>query len=124
MEHAAKTLLEQIQINPVIAAVCNEDELKHALNSDCRVVFLLMGNVLDIGELTRRVHERKKLCVIHIDLIEGLSSKEIAGVLIISERTVQTHLASIYDKLGARNKTEAMLLALKYGIVALEELIE
>jgi DNA-binding NarL/FixJ family response regulator len=54
----------------------------------------------------------------------GLSSKEIAGVLIISERTVQTHLASIYDKLGARNKTEAMLLALKYGIVALEELIE
>ena len=54
----------------------------------------------------------------------GLSSKEIAGVLIISERTVQTHLASIYDKLGARNKTEAMLLALKYCIVALEELIE
>ncbi len=54
----------------------------------------------------------------------GLSSKEIAKDLIISERTVQTHLASIYDKLGARNKTEAMLLALKYGIVALEELIE
>ena len=78
MEHAAKTLLEQIQINPVIAAVCNEDELAQALDSDCRVVFLLMGNVLDIGELTRRVHERKKLCVIHIDLIEGLSSKEIA----------------------------------------------
>lgn len=54
----------------------------------------------------------------------GLSSKEIASDLIISERTVQTHLASIYDKLGARNKTEAMLLALKYGVVALEELIE
>lgn len=54
----------------------------------------------------------------------GLSSKEIAADLIISERTVQTHLASIYDKLGARNKTEAMLLALKYGVVALEELIE
>ncbi|HDQ93201.1 MAG TPA: response regulator transcription factor [Synergistetes bacterium] len=54
----------------------------------------------------------------------GLSSKEIARDLIISERTVQTHLGSIYDKLGARNKTEAMLLALKYGVVALEELIE
>lgn len=54
----------------------------------------------------------------------GLSSKEIASDLIISERTVQTHLASIYDKLGARNKTEAMLLALKFGVVALEELIE
>jgi len=55
---------------------------------------------------------------------KGLSSKEIASELYISERTVHAHLASIYDKLGAKNKTEAMLLALKYGVVALEELIE
>ena len=53
----------------------------------------------------------------------GLSGKEIAAKLFISERTVQTHLASIYDKLGAKNKTEAMLLAIKYGIVTIEELI-
>ena len=50
--------------------------------------------------------------------------KEITSKLYISERTVQTHLASIYDKLGARNKTEALLLALKYGVVTLEELLE
>jgi len=54
----------------------------------------------------------------------GLSGKEIATQLFISERTVQTHLASIYDKLGAKNKTEAMLLSLKYGIVTLEELLD
>ncbi|MBN1333430.1 MAG: response regulator transcription factor [Synergistales bacterium] len=54
----------------------------------------------------------------------GYSSKEVASKLYISERTVQTHLASIYDKLGAKNKTESLLLALKYGIVTLEELIE
>ena len=55
---------------------------------------------------------------------KGLSSKEVARQLYISERTVQTHLASIYDKLGSRNKTEALLLALKYGVVTLEELLE
>lgn len=54
----------------------------------------------------------------------GLSGKEIASKLFISERTVQTHLASIYDKLGAKNKTEAMLLSIKYGIVTIEELID
>lgn len=54
----------------------------------------------------------------------GFSSKEVAAKLFISERTVQTHLASIYDKLGARNKTESLLLALKYGVVTLEELLE
>lgn len=61
--------------------------------------------------------------VLHL-AAKGLSGKEIASQLFISERTVQTHLASIYDKLGARNKTEAMLLALKYGVVMLEELLE
>lgn len=55
---------------------------------------------------------------------KGFSSKEVASQLFISERTVQTHLASIYDKLGAKNKTEALLLALKYGVVTLEELLE
>lgn len=54
---------------------------------------------------------------------KGLSGKEIASQLFISERTVQTHLASIYDKLGARNKTESMLLALKYGVFVLDRLI-
>ena len=78
MEKAAQLLYDQIQNNPIIAAVGNEEELSLALDSDCRVVFLLMGNVMDIGELTRRVHASGKLCVIHLDLIEGFSSKEIA----------------------------------------------
>jgi DNA-binding NarL/FixJ family response regulator len=54
---------------------------------------------------------------------KGQSSREIADGLFISERTVQTHLASIYEKLGARNKTEAVIFALKYGIVTLDELV-
>ena len=58
-----------------------------------------------------------------VQAAQGLSSKEIAAKLYISERTVQTHLASIYDKVGAKNKTEAMLLALRYGLVTLEELL-
>ena len=78
LEQAAQLLYDQIQNNPVIAAVGNEEELSLALHSDCRVVFLLMGNVLDVGDLTRRVHDSGKLCVIHLDLIEGFSSKEIA----------------------------------------------
>jgi len=78
LEQAAQQLFEQLQINPVIAAAGNDEEFSLALKSDCRVVFLLTGNVLDIGTLTRRVHESGKLCVIHLDLIEGYSGKEIA----------------------------------------------
>ena len=78
MEQTAAQLLEQLQSNPIIAAAGNDEEFALALASDCRVVFLLMGDVLNIGELTRRVHEAGKLCVIHLDLIDGFSSREIA----------------------------------------------
>ena len=41
LEHAAQQLLEQIQINPVIAAVCNEDELALALVMRSRPRFVI-----------------------------------------------------------------------------------
>ncbi len=53
---------------------------------------------------------------------QGLPASEVGSLLSITERTVAAHLTSIYGKLGARNKTEAILLALKKGIVMLEEL--
>jgi len=77
-ENGMQSILEQLQMNPVIAAVGSGEALDAAVRSECRVIFLLMGNILDIGGLTSRVHESGKLCVIHLDLIEGLSGKEIA----------------------------------------------
>lgn len=54
----------------------------------------------------------------------GLSMKETGAVLHITERTVQAHLGSAYGKLGAKNKTEALLLAIKHGMLLLDELLE
>lgn len=54
----------------------------------------------------------------------GLSMKETGAVLHIAERTVQAHLGSAYGKLGAKNKTEALLLAIKHGMLLLDELLE
>ncbi|MEA4869164.1 MAG: glycerol-3-phosphate responsive antiterminator [Christensenella sp.] len=85
MQQAAKQLYDHLQINPIVAAVGNEEELSLALESDCRVVFLLMGNVLNIGSLTRRVHENGKCCIVHLDLIDGFSSKEIAVDALLKE---------------------------------------
>ena len=53
---------------------------------------------------------------------QGLPGHAAAKRLSITERTVQAHLTSAYGKLGARNKTEAVLLALKRGIIMLDEL--
>jgi DNA-binding NarL/FixJ family response regulator len=49
-------------------------------------------------------------------IARGRTNKEIAGELFISEKTVQNHLASIFSKIGAGNRTEAAAYALKRGL--------
>jgi NarL family two-component system response regulator YdfI len=50
---------------------------------------------------------------------EGLSNKLIAHRLSISEHTIKTHVASIFAKLGASNRTEAVSQAIRRGLVML-----
>lgn len=48
---------------------------------------------------------------------QGLLNKQIAGQLLISERTVKFHVSSILGKLGAGNRTEAVSMAIHQGIL-------
>jgi two-component system NarL family response regulator len=53
-------------------------------------------------------------------LADGKSNKEIANALDISERTVKTHLAHLFEKLGVTSRTEAIKVATRRGLVRLE----
>jgi NarL family two-component system response regulator LiaR len=46
----------------------------------------------------------------------GRTNQEIADVLVLSERTVRTHVTNILAKLGLSNRTQAVLYALRQGI--------
>jgi ATP/maltotriose-dependent transcriptional regulator MalT len=61
--------------------------------------------------LTGREHDVLAL------LADGLSNREIAGRLAISEHTVKFHLASIFGKLGASTRTEAVQRGLRLGVI-------
>ena len=54
-------------------------------------------------------------------LAKGLQTKEIAAALDISEATAQAHLKRVFVKLGVHDRTEAVLAAMRLGIVHLEE---
>ena len=53
-------------------------------------------------------------------LAEGLRNKEIAARLQICEETAQSHVRSILLKLGLHDRTEALAVAVRRGIVHLD----
>ena len=50
-------------------------------------------------------------------LVEGLGIGQIARRLYVSESTAKTHVAKIYDKLGASNRAQAVVAAVRLGLV-------
>jgi NarL family two-component system response regulator LiaR len=61
--------------------------------------------------ITRREHEILQL------VASGLSTREIAERLFVSENTVKTHAARLFDKLSARRRTQAVQLAKEAGLI-------
>ena len=47
----------------------------------------------------------------------GLSNREIAEKAFVSENTVKTHSSRVFDKLGARRRTQAVQLGKKFGLI-------
>jgi DNA-binding NarL/FixJ family response regulator len=76
----------------------------HALTGVARQAQALLHELAGPGGtgLTRREREVAELAM------RGMSAKEIAGRLVLGERTVETHLANIYRKLDVRSRVELM----------------
>jgi DNA-binding NarL/FixJ family response regulator len=64
-----------------------------------------------LAQLTRRELEILSL------LARGLSNSEIAEALFVSGATIKTHVARVLDKLGVRDRVQAVVLAYETGIV-------
>jgi DNA-binding CsgD family transcriptional regulator len=50
-------------------------------------------------------------------IAEGLSTREIAEKLFVSENTVKTHASRLFDKLNARRRTQAVQIAKEAGLI-------
>lgn len=98
-----RQILQLLAANPVIAAIKDAKGLAAAINSSVSVVFLLGFDVLTVGDTVARLQEAGKRAFVHLDLVEGLASREIAADF-IARTTTADGIISTRDTLTRRGK--------------------
>ena len=106
-------------------------ELHNAIEAACRGEFILCPIIakkvleefgqdprarpsgVPYDELTQRELQVLQLAA------NGLSNKELAGKLVISEKTVKNHTANIFSKLQVNDRTQAILYGLHRGLITM-----
>ncbi|MDX1931764.1 MAG: response regulator transcription factor [Capsulimonadales bacterium] len=78
-------------------------------------------NTYAVNNLSSETAQNVKLTKREIEVltlvIEGKSSKEVADLLFVSKRTVDFHLANIYEKLDVTNRVQAFREATRRGLI-------
>ncbi len=102
------------------------DAVRMASNGDTALSPQLAASMLDeVRKLDQapsreeRVVTKREEEVLQL-IADGCSTSEVAEGMFISQKTVKNHLASIYQKLDARDRTQAVLQAVRMGIVSLD----
>ena len=104
-------LLKGTPRNQIFEAIRAIQAGQTAFDSEVAQVMARRGRSGKKDVLTERQQEIVQL------LVRGLSNREMAQELQISERTVKYHLGAVFDRLGANNRTEAVAAAMDMGLV-------
>jgi DNA-binding NarL/FixJ family response regulator len=113
---AAGFLTKDVSMQEVVATVTQAAGGEVALSTELAATILAeleQGAGRAPSPLTPREEEVLQL------IADGCSTSEVAAGLFISGKTVKNHLASIYEKLEARDRTQAVLSAVRSGIIRL-----
>ncbi|HEY1945612.1 MAG TPA: response regulator transcription factor [Bryobacteraceae bacterium] len=116
-------------------------EIQRALEAGARGYLLKSMPPQDLVQVIRQVHAGKKQVPLEVathlaehmgdetltkrelevlrELAAGHRNRDIAGRLFISEETVKVHLKHIMDKLGARDRTQTVAIAVRRGMIQL-----
>ena len=108
MRHPLVRIMEQ---NPVVPSLKDTAHLDECLHCPSGVVFVLCGDILNVGDIIRRLHEGGKKAVIHADLVGGLAPKEIAADFL--QRCGADGIISTRPALIRRGRELAMLTVLR-----------
>ena len=103
--------------NPIIAAVKNMEDIEVSCTiEEIQVIFILFGDVCSIDRIVKRVKDAGKVAMVHVDLISGLSPKEIS-VEYLKEHTEADGIISTKPSLIKKAKELGMYTVLRYFLL-------
>lgn len=107
------SLLEQ---EPIVAAVKSFEGLEKCLTCNSLVVFVLFGDILTISDIVARIKCAGKAAFVHIDLIDGLSAREVA-VDFIAKNTKADGIISTKQSLVRYAKEKGLLTIQRFFVL-------
>ena len=117
---AAGYLVKDCTTDDIVSMLGAVADGEAALSPDLASSMLAEAHGSDAGAstaerlLTQREEEVLKL------IADGAATPEVAAALYISTKTVRHHLSSIYEKLDSRDRTQAVIRAVRMGIIRLD----
>ncbi|MGN0157901.1 MAG: glycerol-3-phosphate responsive antiterminator [Brotaphodocola sp.] len=108
---------DMVEANPVIAAIKDMEGLEKSCQvPDIKVIFILFGDICNINDIVKRIRSAGKLAIVHIDLITGLSSKEIT-VDFIKYHTGADGIISTKPSMIRRAKEVGMYTVMRFFLL-------
>ena len=111
-----RKFMDMMEECPIIAAVKDMEGLSRCLESDSNIIFVLFGDICTISQIVKTIKATGRIVIVHIDLINGLSSKEIA-VDFIRNNTEADGIISTKAGLIRRAKELGLYTILRFFII-------
>lgn len=108
--------MEMLSGCPVIAAVKDDGGVEKCLKTDCKIVFVLYGTVMSVCDIVSKLKKGGKTVFVHLDLIEGLSSKEIS-VDFLAENTEIDGIISTRQAMLRRAKQKGLFTIQRFFLL-------
>ena len=112
-----QSFYEMVEANPLIAAVKEMEGLNRCCQvPDIKVVFVLFGDICNIDSIVKRIKAADKVAIVHIDLITGLSPKEVT-VDFIRQHTGVDGIISTKPTMIRRAKDLGMYTVMRFFLL-------
>ncbi|RKM62320.1 glycerol-3-phosphate responsive antiterminator [Butyrivibrio sp. CB08] len=112
-----RDFINKIEINPIIAAVKDDDGLSKALTEDVEIIFVLYGDICTIPKIVSRIKKAGKVAMVHVDLITGLNNSKDVCLDFIKNNTEADGIITTKSNLIAHAKELELNTVLRYFIL-------